>query len=161
MKALRGEFTRLFVGPLPPLAPPWASYYLEPDRLLFQETTLWVRKRYQAYGFIAGERVNAEADDHIGLEFDFLYQLSKKTIETLQPNDSPETLCRLLEDQHSFLTCHLIRFAALFQQRVSEFAALPYYRGIALIAKGFVEEERDILKETLNSITGGKEVSNG
>lgn len=159
--SLHWEFTRLFIGPMPPEAPPWASCYLEPDGLLFQETTLWVRTRYQAHGFMAGEHVNAEADDHIGIEFDFLYRLGEETVQALEEGGDPEVLRRLLQDQLAFLSAHLLRFVDRFRRRVEDRAALPYYRGMARIAQGFVESDKNAVEEMLNGIASDKEASNG
>lgn len=62
---LSWDFTEMFIGPKSPTAPPWASFYLESQKLLFQHTTLYARRMYRKYGFMAGSHLNEEADDHI------------------------------------------------------------------------------------------------
>ena len=56
-------------------APPWESVYVREDKLLFQETTLKVRKKYRKYAFTANE-LHIEAENYIGLELDFMYHLN-------------------------------------------------------------------------------------
>ncbi|MCB8816455.1 molecular chaperone TorD family protein [Desulfosporosinus shakirovi] len=71
------EYTRLFIGPTKLPVPPWESVYVSKERLLFQESSLKVRQRqcYLNYNFLPA-KYRSEADDHIALELDFMYNLS-------------------------------------------------------------------------------------
>ncbi|EGY24946.1 cytoplasmic chaperone TorD family protein [Desulfovibrio sp. A2] len=62
-------FNRLFVGPGPVAVPPYASVYLEPERRLMGEATLFAREAYAALG-LASPWQGSVPDDHIGLELD-------------------------------------------------------------------------------------------
>lgn len=62
-------FNRLFVGPTPPAAPPYASVYLEDEPRLMAETTLRVRHFYQMVGRVSPWQ-GALPDDHLSLELD-------------------------------------------------------------------------------------------
>ncbi|MBG3876567.1 hypothetical protein FVW20_05890, partial [Desulfovibrio oxamicus] len=62
-------FNRLFVGPGPVAAPPYASVYLETERRLMGEATLFAREAYAALG-LASPWQGSLPDDHIGLELD-------------------------------------------------------------------------------------------
>jgi len=62
-------FNRLFVGPGPVAVPPYASVYLEPERRLMGEATLFAREAYAALG-LASPWQGSLPDDHIGLELD-------------------------------------------------------------------------------------------
>lgn len=62
-------FNRLFVGPGPVAAPPYASVYLETERRLMGEAALFAREAYAALG-LASPWQGSLPDDHIGLELD-------------------------------------------------------------------------------------------
>lgn len=47
---LEYEFNRLFIGPQPPLAPPYASVYLEKEPRLMGESTQRIARFYEALG---------------------------------------------------------------------------------------------------------------
>src|SRR5690554_3713907 len=81
--ALHWDYTKMFIGPFDLLASPWESSYVHHDGLLFQETTLDMRKKYEKFGFKL-EKENVEAEDHIGLELDFIFHLNKLAIISSQ-----------------------------------------------------------------------------
>lgn len=62
-------FNRLFVGPKALEAPPYASYYLEPESQLMGETTLKIRRIYEMAGLVSPLKGHLP-DDHLGLELD-------------------------------------------------------------------------------------------
>ncbi len=62
-------FNRLFVGPGPLAAPPYASVYLDPEPTLMGEATLLARQVYQAAGLVSPWK-NSVPDDHLSLELD-------------------------------------------------------------------------------------------
>lgn len=78
--ALKGEYTKLFIGPNKLVSPPWESVYVTKERLLFQESTLEVRRAYVAEGVIPAEYPHV-ADDHISLELNFLSVLANNALE--------------------------------------------------------------------------------
>ncbi|MCL6572397.1 MAG: molecular chaperone TorD family protein, partial [Bacillus sp. (in: Bacteria)] len=58
---LHWDYTRLFVGPFELPTPPWESSYVRKDGLLFQGTTMEIRKYYEKYGMLVSD-FNIEAD---------------------------------------------------------------------------------------------------
>jgi len=62
-------FNRLFVGPGALQAPPFASVYLDTEPQVMGETTLLVRRIYEAVGLASPWR-GALPDDHLSLELD-------------------------------------------------------------------------------------------
>jgi putative dimethyl sulfoxide reductase chaperone len=66
---LEFAFNRLFVGPRAPLAPPFASYYMDGERTLMGPTTLLVREMRRASG-LTSPLEHSVPDDHLGLELD-------------------------------------------------------------------------------------------
>ncbi len=75
-QALCYEYNRLFVGPVPPLAPPYESVYRTADHLVMQSHTLDVRRFYRSEKLSTVRR--SEPDDFIATELEFaLYLLSQ------------------------------------------------------------------------------------
>ncbi|MDP6883503.1 MAG: molecular chaperone TorD family protein, partial [Rhodospirillales bacterium] len=118
---LNVEYTRLFEGPgfLP--APPYASYYLNGERLMGPETVA-ARRTYLKEGVAARQR-GQTPDDHIALELAFMAHLSDKIAEALDKGDDER--CRDLRDvQKHFLRDHLLPWVPVFCLKVA--AATPH-----------------------------------
>ncbi|WHX39798.1 molecular chaperone TorD family protein [Mesobacillus sp. AQ2] len=148
---LHWDYTRLLIGPFEVPAPPWESVYLRTDRLLFQKTTMDVRKLYQKYGFQAAD-YNMEADDHIGLELDFMFRLNSLCIEscaTIVDTSVPEVIY-LLKEQNNFMRNHLGKFAPAFAKNVIQHAETEFYAGMGMILEGFIDMDSSVLSELLN-----------
>lgn len=131
---LRWDYTRLFVGPGPILAPPWESVYRSRERLLFEPTTLDVRRAYARFGLQA-PRLNQEPDDHLGLELAFMLHLCGLGVQAAQAQDNV-ALDTALAAQRDFLSQHLLQWAPECLTRVTEHAHSDYYRGVAHLALG-------------------------
>lgn len=145
---LHWDYTRLFIGPYELPAPPWESAYLNKERLLFQEQTLQVRQVYLKYGFLPGH-FRQEADDHLGLELDFMYQLSSQSLEALKIKKFT-LLEEALHDQKAFLQDHLLRWVPAFSLNVIENAKLGFYQGMAKILDGYLALDLQALEELLD-----------
>lgn len=145
---LHWDYTRLFIGPYELPAPPWESAYLNDDRLLFQEETLNVRRAYLKYSFLPKD-FGHEADDHLGLELDFMFQLTQLAISKLEKENVAEYL-QILHDQKSFLEEHLLKWVPALSEKVVESAHTEFYRGMALILKGFLYIDLNALQELLD-----------
>ncbi len=145
---LHWDYTRMFIGPYELPAPPWESVYLNEERLLFQEGTLNVRRAYLKYFFLPKD-FGHEADDHLGLELDFMFQLTKLAINEIKIGNDAEYR-KILEDQKAFLEEHLLKWAPAFSEKVVESAHTDFYRGMALILKGFLLLDLKALHELLD-----------
>lgn len=144
---LHWDYTKMFIGPHELIAPPWESAYTSKERLLFQEITLQVRKAYLKHHFIPKQYLH-EADDHIGLELDFMYLLAKQTLEALQKDDL-ETTLSLLGEQRGFLQQHLRIWIPRFADKIIDGADTDFYRGMANVLKGMVVVDENILEEMI------------
>lgn len=136
LAALRQDYTALFIGPGHLPAPPWESVYLTAERLTFGPQTLAVRAFYQKYG-LALEKLNAEPDDHFGLELEFMAKLIAWQVQQIKA-EQPEAALLTEQEQMLFLTEHVMKWAGLFTQDVADNAATAYYRGLALLSRGFL-----------------------
>ncbi|WP_338824993.1 Chaperone protein TorD [Moorella humiferrea] len=150
LAGLRGDYTRLFIGPERLPAPPWESAYVNDERLLFQEVTLKVRRIYLSYNFLP-RNYRREADDHIGLELEFMYRLSAMAAERLDAGDLTGA-ARILRDQEEFLDGHLLAWVPPFAGDVMANAATDFYRGMGSLLKGFVELDRRAVAEMLKAL---------
>jgi putative dimethyl sulfoxide reductase chaperone len=145
--ALHWDYTRLFIGPYELPAPPWESAYLNKERLLFQEETLKVRQFYLKYSFLPVE-FGHEADDHLGLELDFMFRLNELALEAMGRENHEEVL-QLLNDQKLFLEEHLLKWVPQLADKVVENANTDFYRGMAKVLKGFLLLDLRALNELL------------
>ncbi|HWR31505.1 MAG TPA: molecular chaperone TorD family protein [Negativicutes bacterium] len=146
---LHWDYTRLFIGPHELPAPPWESIHLNKDKLLFQEETRRVRLAYLKYAFLP-ELYQQEADDHVGLECDFMYQLSLVACEKNNSSDCVG-LREVLQDQADFLDQHLLRWVPAFADQVISHASTEFYQGMAQTLKGFLHVDQIALQELLET----------
>ena len=145
------DYTRMFIGPFSLPAPPWESSYVRKDKLLFQGTTMNVRKTYEKYGMVVTD-FNIEADDHIGLELDFIFKLNELCIQEIE-SDSPgskKSLEHLIKEQQLFLTEHLLKFSQSFSETVVKEANTQFYQGLAKILHHYLLIDSIVLKELMN-----------
>ncbi len=141
--AIRSDYTRLFIGPGKVLAPPWESVYFNDTRTIFDERTLQVRDTYRRFG-LEPVRVHQEPDDHVGLEMAFLAHLAGEALKGLEAGDEAE-LERLLAAQKEFASQHLFGWFGSWYKLVEEKARSDFYRGLALLSKGVLQEVSEIL----------------
>ena len=89
LEEAKDEYTRLFIGPVSLVAPPWESVYGQKDAMLFQESTLEVRNTYRLFGLIP-EGYPHVADDSLALELHFMALLAQRS-----PGRGPHRLGRI------------------------------------------------------------------
>jgi TorA maturation chaperone TorD len=131
---LNVDNTRLFVGLGRVLAPLWESVYYSEERLVFQESTLDVRRWYLRFG-LEPENLHKEPDDHIALEMAFIAHLASLGVNALDIGDR-EQCEKLVQAQHEFASAHLLRWAPLWCQHVIEHTRTDFYRGLAQVTRG-------------------------
>ncbi|EHQ88541.1 TorD/DmsD family molecular chaperone [Desulfosporosinus youngiae] len=143
---LHWDYTRMFIGPHKLAAPPWESAYANEGRLLFQKETLEVREAYLKYLFLPVQ-FQQEADDHLGLELDFMYHLCLILFEKIKSGDL--SYAEVLKDQKNFLEQHLLTWVNRFCGDVIENSRTDFYRGMALILSGYLSIDQKALGELL------------
>jgi putative dimethyl sulfoxide reductase chaperone len=137
-ETLQAEYTRLFIGPGPVIAPPWESVYFSQERLLFQTETFRVRAWYGRFGLMV-PNLQSEPDDHIGLELSFVAHLAGSALQAIQAHER-ERFREALEAQRHFLTEHLLKWGPGWCSRVVETSDSEFYRGLALLTRGALSE---------------------
>lgn len=145
---LHWDYTRMFVGPFELPTPPWESSYVRKDRLLFQGTTMNVRSYYDKYGIIVSD-YNIEADDHIGLEIDFIFHLNELCVKMAEQNES-RGLRQVLHDQQRFINEHLLKFVPEFSQLVQKESNTLFFAGLAKVLHHYLLIDSEVLQELMN-----------
>ncbi|QCJ40919.1 hypothetical protein FAY30_02790 [Bacillus sp. S3] len=147
---LHWDYTRMFIGPFEAPAQPWESVYVRKDKLLFQKTTMDVRKVYEKYGFQTSD-FNVEPDDHVGLELDFVYRLNEFCIRA--SDEKKPDVCReinhLLKEQQRFIDEHLLAFIPHFAGKVIAHAETGFFKGLGAILEHFIQMDSKVLQELL------------
>ncbi|MCB2225910.1 MAG: molecular chaperone TorD family protein [Desulfarculaceae bacterium] len=104
-------FNRLFVGPMAPQAPPFASVYLETEPRLMGTSTLQARHLYQMVGLVSPWQ-DTLPDDHLSLELDACLRIRQAALAGASSD--------LTEIYAYFLTQHMAGWLPLFSRRVRE-----------------------------------------
>lgn len=143
---LRQDYTRLFIGPGSVKAPPWESVYRSPDRLLFGEETLAVRKFYQSFG-VSIKNLYREPDDHLGLELEFMAWLCAQALEGLSGGEWK----RYLEGQQKFLREHLLEWVPAFTKDMENSAETAFFQGLASFTRGFLLQDLEEVQIVLDA----------
>ena len=105
---LEVAFNRYFVGPMEPVADPFASVYLDNPDVVMSQSTLQVRELYETMGFTYPLK-NVIPEDHLGVELDAYYQL-------LYLEEKKE-ITYLSELRHYFLHEHMNLWVPRFIER--------------------------------------------
>lgn len=140
------DYTRLFIGPDKLPAPPWESAYLNDQKLLFQEETLKVREAYRKYGLLP-KNFRQEADDHLGLELDFMFHLGERMLAEADSAIESARMAELIADSAAFLQQHLLQWVGALTDDIGMSANTGFYRGMAKILVGFLELDLEALQE--------------
>jgi TorA maturation chaperone TorD len=147
---LSSEYVRLFYGPDVLPAPPWESVYATGQQVLFQESTLNVRRAFVKWGYLPQGYPN-EPDDHLAYELDFMYNLAKQTHERFIAGEYTKAKATL-EDQQLFLQDHLLKWVGKFSERLQEFKEQNFYSQCAEFLVFFLKSDNDVLAELLQEL---------
>jgi len=113
---LEYAFNRLFVGPGPVPAPPYASVYLDPDHGLMGESTRIAAAVYDALG-VASPSNGSLPDDHLALELD-----AAVVFHALKAREQSAELAALWD---YFLRDHLMLWVPLFVASIKQAPDVP------------------------------------
>lgn len=120
------EFNRLFIGPESPPAPPYESVYRTDERLVMQQSTLNVRKWYQAENLSSSSPSN-EPDDFIATELEFTAYLLSRALELYQQNQGAQAL-DYIQKYNAFWREHLGLWLPGFVYAVSSSATSEVFK---------------------------------
>ncbi len=137
IRELAAEFTRLFIGPGPHIAPFESVFVRSPGEY---QPRLWGGATVAVAGFYeeAGLRFHgSQIPDHLGLEFEAMAALARAEAESRESGDREEA-GRLLELERRFCREHLLRWAPDLCLAVERETTSGFYRGMAALARTLV-----------------------
>lgn len=145
---LRREYTRLFIIAKPKVpAPPYGSVYLEPQGLVWGNTTVEAVTLYAEAGLKVTEDFK-DIPDHFAAELEFMWYLIREEIKA-RGGAGPNCLGEVDEAkaekmvglQSKFLKEHLGAWYKDFLERVISADKSVFYREIAILAREFLSRE--------------------
>ena len=149
-KGLSVEFAGLFQGGWPKTTHPSESHYATGGEAAKQKKRQAVAETYKSLGLDKSASFN-EPDDHIAVELQFMSYLAKETAAAAKGKDQAKSL-ELLKVQHKFLNNHLGKWVGLLSNDVSKHAKSSFYKGAALVAAGFVEEDIKVVDDFIDDV---------
>ncbi len=121
------EYTRLFIGPPSPAAPPWETLYQNEEVTVgFGEATFEMRRLLREIG-LELSNANRQYEDHMGIELLYLSALCRRCAEEEAPCDE--------EAIKGFIEKHPLRWIDVFHARVEETYPDGYFARLLALAK--------------------------
>ena len=143
--ALAVEFTRLFCGPGPYVAPYGSVHRRDDERAgqLWGSTTGEVQRFMAHYGL---EPTHTGAiPDHIAVLFEFMARVIRAKVEAGGTGD--EGAGAVADDiQRQFLRQYMLPWVDTFLQRVEQAKPPPFYRALGVLTAQFLAYEREALQ---------------
>lgn len=145
------DYTRLFVVRSEhgrDAAYPFESVYTSKEALLMDTARDEVLRLYRQVG-LAKTSEWKQGEDHISLELEYMSVLAQRTAQALEVKD--ESLAQeLLLKQVAFLKEHLLTWVTPFTVAMEEIAKTEFYKGLALLTRGYLEQDCCCLLEENN-----------
>lgn len=145
LRELAVDFTRLFVGPYSPPAPPYGSIYLEAERKVMGDSTVDAASRYSRFGIQTAGSFR-DVPDHIAAELEFMFFLIHREVEFLVAEDCTGA-GNIIYEQNRFLNDHLNAWIPEFTDLVIQNALMPFYRNLARITRVFINQDAAYLNQ--------------
>lgn len=139
-EALASDYSMLFLVPGQTYVRMWESPYTGKEGMVFQESTLDVRKRYHAAGF----KLQAEKkfpDDHLAAMMDFMGRLGQRAYDAFADGRDDE-LATVLGMQCEFIDLHILTWIDDFAAAVAIKDGDGLYAAFAVLAAAFVRRDR-------------------
>ena len=150
LEEAKDEYTRLFIGPVSLVAPPWESVYGQKDAMLFQESTLEVRNTYRQFGLIP-EGYPHVADDSLALELHFMALLAQRSLDAFYAGKN-EDLAADLNGSADFLKKHLLVWVPQFLERMKGARSSVLYPQMCLVLDEFLRKDAGTVQEILKAL---------
>ena len=137
--ALVKDHARLFLGPFEVLAPPHGSFYFNRDKMVLDQSTEDVARRYQEAGLTAGAELSG-LPDHVTAELEFMYFLLFSELAARDREDETEgdTWTAMRRD---FFRRHVGDWGPAFAGLVQEHAQEDFYRLLGSVTKAVLTRE--------------------
>lgn len=135
------EFTRLFLGPFAPKVNPYECYYL--TGRFYTAPLVTLRSFLKRLGLEKQGDEFREPEDILAFELEVMRWLIGKQMTAGHPEEEE----RWLQLQTEFLKDHLLVWAPTCAQDIENAEGAEFYRGAAMILRGFLEIERTLFRD--------------
>lgn len=149
------DYTRTFIGAGNDgysAAYPFESVYTSPKRLLMQGARDEVLVIYRANGIDKSDSWK-DGEDHIALELEFMQIIGERLLDAFRSGQD-EQVDGLLQTQRHFLEDHLLAWYPMMAADIDRFAKTDFYRGLGLLAMGFLTTDLEFLEGVLEEGEG-------
>lgn len=150
LEDLERDFLRVFIGANTTghaAAYPNESVHTSPDRLVMQDARDEVRAIYRAADLKNSDFWKA-GEDHIATELEYMQIRGERALAAHAKADLAQTATHLMAQYH-FLEDHLLAWVPFLTDDMLKFAQTDFYRALAHLTKGFLEEDKVFLEEVL------------
>ncbi len=158
LQELAVDFVHCFIGSGEDAfsaAYPYESVYTSPSRLMMQEARDEVLAIYLSEGYSKADDWK-ESEDHVAAELEFMSAMAARTADACRAAEEGE-VARLLRAQRGFLTAHLYAWTGMMTADMRVFARTDFYKGLAGMLDGLVENDRAMLEDVLGPEAGDQE----
>lgn len=115
---------------------PFESIYTSEEKLLMQDSRDDVMKWYARHGL--GKAASwHDCEDHVAVELEFFTHLIEETAQAIE-NGEAERAAMLSDEQKAFMEQHIANWIPAFADDVNTHARTDFYKGAALLMKGYV-----------------------
>ncbi|MBR2834839.1 MAG: molecular chaperone TorD family protein [Coriobacteriales bacterium] len=134
---LAGEWLDLLIGRGEPKAPCWESYYTEPDRRLYSQNSIDIKKAFREHGAQLQTSEN-EPVDHLGILLRFVAFLMAQEINALN-TENHEQAEWYAKSQKEFLSTHVLPWLSSWFTNVQRSTKNDFYLGVSYLLFGIVQ----------------------
>lgn len=124
---------------------PYESVYTGTDSQFGGSVQMNLNADYAAKGLSVREDMFRVFEDHIGLEFGYMAEMLKEQAEALDKKDEKKA-GKLSKDMKKFFKRHINNWAGQFANDIYKYTERDFYRSIARITIGFLEQEQEIIQ---------------
>jgi TorA maturation chaperone TorD len=142
------DYTNLFLLHLIP----YESFYTRDDQMIESGGDNPVLTLYNSFDFrVELDKARVVSPDHIGVELEFMYMLTKAQKEALKEEDS-EALKELFKIEKEFLEKHLLNWAPMFLINMKREARTPLYHDGAELTLEFLLSDFEYINRELEKL---------
>ncbi len=130
---------------------PFESVHTSEKRLLMQSARDEVLAIYRSAGLDKQDSWK-EGEDHIAVELEFMQVLIDREMHALERGDEDEVYAQVVS-QKNFLEDHIVSWSPLLTAEVRQYAKTDFYKGLAFLTDGFLENDREVLNDLTSTET--------
>jgi len=131
---------------------PYESFYIRDDQMIESGGDNPVLSLYNSFNFrVELDKARVVSPDHIGVELEFIYMLTKAQKKALAEDDI-EALKELFLIQRDFLEKHLLNWSPMFLINMKREARTPLYHDGAELTLEFILSDFEYINEQLEKL---------